>query len=335
MTAQFENMGLHLPNSTAYTTQTMTYRPLALGVALSFLLSFLSMVEYAKVAGGIFDAWDAWHYANMAGLAPSPLQQRILSFLIPEALHQSFGLSILHSYLLERFTFLALSGTAMFILAARFVSTEKSLALLLIFFMFYNLSSLAHIQPAEEVNIFVFALCFLLIDSRRFTLLLLTAAVGAAVKTTIIFIVPIYFVFCILTRRPAIRTLVESGVLVGVISAIAGGIALHYSAPREYLGGLWQYTYNTQQILDLSPQSFPFILVSLAPMLCVFHSWQKQPPIIQAVAIVCPLFVAGHYLISRVEEFRTFMPIALALLIGMLIFSSQSFQAHPTNARRG
>lgn len=319
---------------TAGTTQALSYRPLVIGIALSVLLSFLSMIEYAKVAGGIFAAWDGWHYANMAGQAPSPLQQRVLSFLIPEALHQGLGLSILHSYLLERFAFLALAGGAMFMLAARFVSTEKSLTALILFFMFYNLSSLAHIQPAEEINIFIFALCFLLIDSNRFGWLLLTAAVGATIKTTIIFIAPIYFIFCLLTRRPLARTVLETSVLSGVIIAIAAGIAQHYSEPRDYLGGFWQYTYNTQQILNLAPQNLPFILVSLVPMACIFYSWKWQPTIIQATALVCPLFVIGHYLISRVEEFRTFMPLAVALLIGLIIFSSQLIQAQSTNLEK-
>lgn len=321
----------HLQTHTAGTAQAVNYRPLVIGIALSVLLSFLSIIEYTKVAGGIFSAWDGWHYANMTGQAPSPLQQRVLSFLIPEALHQGLGLSILHSYLLERFAFLALAGGAMFMLAARFVSTEKSLTALILFFMFYNLSSLAHIQPAEEINIFIFALCFLLIDSKRFGLLLLTAAVGATIKTTIIFIAPIYFIFCLLTRRSLVRTLLETSVLAGVIIAIAAGIAQHYSEPRDYLGGFWQYTYNTQQIFNLAPQNLPFILVSLVPMACIFYSWQKQPAIIQATALVCPLFVIGHYLISRVEEFRTFMPLAVALLIGLLIFSSQLIQAQSTN----
>lgn len=318
----------------AGTAQAVSYRPLVIGIALSVLLSFLSMVEYAKVAGGIFSGWDVWHYVNMTGQAPSPLQQRVLSFLIPEALHQGLGLSILNAYLLQRFVFLAIAGGAMFMLAARFVSTEKSLTALILFFMFYNLSSLAHIQPAEEINIFIFALCFLLIDSKRFELLLLTAAVGAAVKITIIFIAPIYFIFCLLTRRPLVRTLLETSVLAGVIIAIAVGIAQHYPEPRDYLGGFWQYTYNNQQLANLQPQNLPFILVSLIPMACIFCSWRKQPAIIQAAALVCPLFVIGHYLISRVEEFRTFMPLAVALFIGLLIFSSQLIQAQPISPEK-
>lgn len=323
-----------MQSHTTGTAQKVNYRPLVIGITLSILLSFLSMIEYAKVAGGIFAAWDGWHYANMTGQAPSPLQQRVLSFLIPEALHQGLGLSILHSYLLERFAFLALAGAAMFMLAARFVSTEKSLTALILFFMFYNLSSLAHIQPAEEINIFIFALCFLLIDSKRFGLLLLTAAVGAAVKTTIIFIAPIYFMFCLLSHRPLTRTLLETSVLAAVIITIAAGIAQHFPEPRDYLGGFWQYTYNTQQIFNLAPQNLPFILVSLLPMVCIFYSWQKQPAIIQATALVCPLFVVGHYLISRVEEFRTFMPLAVTLLIGLLIFSSQLIHAQSINLKQ-
>lgn len=334
MIAKLDHQEPHLQTHTAFTPQTVGYRPLVIGMTLSILLSFLSMVEYAKVAGSIFAAWDGWHYANMTGQAPSPLQQRVLSFLIPEALHQGLGLSILHSYLLERFAFLVLAGGAMFMLAVRFVSTEKSLTALILFFMFYNLSSLAHIQPAEEINIFIFALCFLLIDSKRFGLLLLAAAVGATAKITIIFIAPIYFIFCLLTRRPFARTLLETSVLASVIIAIAAGIAQRYSEPRDYLGGFWQYTYNNQQLANLQPQNLPFILVSLVPMACIFYSWRKQPAIIQATALACPLFVIGHYLISRVEEFRTFMPLAVTLLIGLLIFSSQLLQAKITHSEK-
>lgn len=314
--------------------ETVSPNHILIGMALSVFLSFLSMVEYTKVAHGIFSAWDSWHYANMAGLAPSPLQQRVLSFLIPEALHQGTGLSILHAYLLERFVFLSLAGAAMFILALRFVSIERSLTAIIIFFLFYNLSALPHIQPAEEINIFIFSVSYILIDSRRFGLLLLTAAIGAAAKTTIIFIAPIYFIFSILTRRGLMRTILETSILTGVIGAIAIGIAYHYSGPRDYLGGFWQYAYNTKQLTKLVPQNFPFIFISLVPMGCIIISWKKQPVIIQSTALVCPLFVIGHYLISRVEEFRTFMPLAVTLFIGLLIFSSQLLQAHSNKAKR-
>lgn len=86
---------------------------------------------------------------------------------------------------------------------------------------------------------------------------------------------------------------------------------MYYGMDRDYLGGVWQYRYNIANMLDLNLMFYPYLLVSLLPFIFILFTWKNQPKIIKAIAFVIVPFLIGHFLISRVEEFRTYMPLAL------------------------
>ena len=64
------------------------------------------------------------------------------------------------TYLTMRFVFLVLAGLLMVRLLRAYVPTGQALTITILFFLLYNLSALPHIQPAEEINIAIFAAAF-------------------------------------------------------------------------------------------------------------------------------------------------------------------------------
>ncbi len=304
-------------------------RGLALMLALG--LSYFSLIAYIQAAASIFNTWNDWHLDNLHNLAPSPLQYRVLSFLFPHLLAKLFHINIVNAYLWERFFFLFLVGYFLFGFARQWFQVERSALVVVLFFLFYNLTARPHIQPAEEPNIFYFLLAFMLMERSRFWWLLFVCILGAATKQTIVFIVPIYLVYQVLeTRRLGWRDVLRTALLTIVIAVVQLGILAYYGSDRPYLGQFWQYEYNLKQLTSGVWPAYNFLFVSLIPMVFIFFSWKKQPTIIQAVALIIPFFTAGHFLISRVEEFRTFMPLALVTLPGfLLIIQSQGWFKPP------
>ena len=133
--------------------------PLALLLLVS-ALAYVSHTEYIKIATPVFSTWANWHDVHMNGLAPNPLQFRVLSFLLPEAAMRVFDAKAETTYLTMRFVFLVLAGLLMVRLLRAYVPTGQALTITILFFLLYNLSALPHIQPAEEINIAIFAAAF-------------------------------------------------------------------------------------------------------------------------------------------------------------------------------
>lgn len=297
-------------------------RGLFLLIILSALLSFFSIAEYLKVAQSALAEIDVWHNANIRGLAASPLQQRILSFIIPDILNKLTGLSFFACYILERFTFLFLSSISIICLSSIYLGFNSSLAVGLLFFFFYNLTCLSHIQPAEEINILFFSVCYILIERQRFYGLILAGMIGATAKQTIVFIVPIYIAYNLIRSGPGWGLLWRSFALGAAIVLVISIISIYYSdyEGRPYLGGFFQYYYNTRVILNLDVQALLFLFVTIIPSALIIKSWSCQPALVRSAVLVMPFYLVPHYLISKVDEFRTFMPLFVLIDIGIVIY---------------
>ena len=49
-------------------------------------------------------------------------------------------------------------------------------------------------------------------------------------------------------------------------------------------------------------------------------SWRIQPFLMRALVATIALFVAGHFLVARLVEFRTMMPLALVTIPASILF---------------
>ena len=277
------------------------------------LLAYVSLVTYSKIAHEVLGGLGQWHRTHLEGRAPAPLQYRVASFLIPELLMRATGMGAIKAYLTERFAFTFLFTWALLQLSREWFPVRTALLIATLFILFYDLAAFPHIQPSEEPNIFLFACAMGCILRQQFLRLCGVVLAGALTKSTIIFVVPIYFFHQWFTKhRLDSGDLLRAIVLTALIVPVLLVIERHYGTEREYLGGFWQWQDNLSSLARGKVSAYNFILVSVVPATLVFCSWRRQPPLMRAVALTTIPFVLGHFLVSRTEEFRTYMPLALA-----------------------
>jgi hypothetical protein len=282
-----------------------------LALLVNVTLAALSTFEYVKVAyDKCFGEFPKWHLEHMTNIAVAPLQYRVLSFLVPEAIHR-FGVPIAAAYVLERGVFLAAAGVVFHRFCRRWLGVVDTLFATTALFFYYTLSAFPHIQPSEEPNLFFFALGLLFIHERRFVPLLFTLVLGTFDKETVAFLIPLYVAWeaheAGLSRGLALRTaLLGCGVAVVYV-----GIRLALGTHRLYLGGLWQFGRNLAFIPTDPLLGLVWVLPSLAPAAWIVLRRQRIDPFFVAFLPSLALFTLGHFAISRVDEFRTYAPLAL------------------------
>ena len=300
----------------------MSYKKeILLLIVLSVFASYISLMEYIKVSKDIIHLWGPWHLSQVRGESAAPLQYRILSFMLPDILINIFGIKAEIVYLTERFIFLFLTSIYMYLLSIKWLSKESGVISVALFFYMYNLSCFPHFQPSEEINIFLFLIAFYYIDS-KLPYLLVVVFIASLNKSTIIFYLPIYFIYKLIinSNYQSIKENIKTTALLGlVIISTLFIIRSHYGSNNGYLGGLWQFTHNINLLLLPSPFGYNFIFISILPMILVYFSWEKQPPLIKAISIVGVPFIVGHFAISRIDEFRTYMVLAILLIPGSII----------------
>ena len=157
--------------------------------------------------------------------------------------------------------------------------------------------------------------------SKKHLALLFYGFVGALTKSTIAFIVPIYFFFRIFRdKKLELSNVLYTALLSTVVMSVALSIRSYYGMERYYLGGLWQYDRNITHLRSLDLMAYTFLLIAIVPVIVVAISWRNQPALVKSVAVCTVPFASGHFLISRIEEFRTIMPLAPLLLLSVVIF---------------
>jgi len=304
-------------------------------IVFAALLSYMSVFEYYKVAGVVLEQIDLWHAAHINNLAPAPLQYRYLSYAFPDLLSQLLGFSLRTSYLVERYIFIWLSLITFFIFLRAWFKPYEATIQITLFIVIYNLTIFAHIQPSEEINLFIFILALLLIREQKYFYFLIVLFVGALNKDTVVFLIPIFFLYHFLQFGFSKILFLKTLLLIIIFFIIYFGIRYNFGTERDYLGGVWQYDFNKNMLLNLNLLSYNFIIPSFIPFLFIIMSWGKQNALVRAGAITLILFFLGHFLISRLEEFRTFMPMAFITIPGFFVFLYNYFSTKGDNDPRG
>ena len=294
-----------------------------LAFAVSVLLGTLSTFEYVKVSyDKCFHEFPLWHHAHMTNQASAPLQYRVLSYLIPEALARA-GVPIAIAYVLERGAFLVAAGYVFFLFCRAWLGTLDTIFATTLLMFFYTLSAFPHIQPAEEINLFAFALGLTFIRAGRFVPLLLTVAIAALNKETIGFLIPFYFLWERRTRA-GVGVYARSAALSVTLAIVYVAIRALLGTNRPYLGGLWQLPYNLHLMVTNPFLGLMFLIPSLGPAIWIFRRREWMDPFFVAFLPSLCMLVAGHLAISRVDEFRTYAPLALMTIpAGMLLLKER------------
>lgn len=288
-------------------------------ILLCVLAAGICHMVFVHVAFGIFKDWPGWHAAHINGSAPSPLQFRWLSFFIPELLIKT-GLGTASAYLLLRFVGLAL-GFWFSALIVRQLATQALAPALMVLALalYYAASTQSHFQPSEEPNLFFFSLfIWLVLRGSGIFWLSVVLLFGVLNKDTVGFLIPFVFLYRWLGEKKHSAAITESGILAVVFLAGYVGLRWYFGTGRPYLGGLWQLEYNVHYIFDHPASGLMWLLPSFLPMAHMLSRWRLVPMAIRCFLPPMILFVIGHLLISRVDEFRTYTPLALLMWPGIL-----------------
>jgi len=291
---------------------------------LSIVCSVALNAIFMHVAGGIFSNLPGWHYAHIINKAPSPLQFRWLSYWLPNIFVER-GHDTVLTYLAFRTTYLCCALFIIGLVAKAIVKKEAaSTVMVLAFTVYYAASTQAHFQFSEEPNILVFAtFVWLLIIDANFILILSIFIFGALTKDTVGFLIPFYFIYSM--RIKGLRyALLTTCVLSIAFLSVYLGLRHYFGTDREYLGGLWQYRENIQYFLARPDKGIMWALVSILPMAFMTLKWNKVPLLVRCFFPSAILFVIGHLLISRIEEFRTYAPLSIVLWSGAYAVVTES-----------
>lgn len=292
------------------------------------LLSIVCAVSlnaiFLHVAGGLLSNLPGWHFAHLANKAPSPLQFRWFSYWLPNVFIER-GSDTALTYLAFRTTYLC--GALFFIgLIAKYIVREGAAptVIILAFTLYFATSTQAHFQFAEEPNILVFsAFIWLLIIDANFIFLLAIYLFGALTKDTVGFLIPFYFIYSLRVKGLAYSS-VTTCMLSAIFISVYFGLRNYFGTDREYLGGLWQYQENIRYFLVRPDKGIMWALASIVPMAFLALNWNKSPLIVRCFFPSAILFVIGHLLISRIEEFRTYAPLSILLWCGAYAVVSRS-----------
>jgi hypothetical protein len=309
------------PSASQVSTVRVRWAGVVLLLAACALLAAFSVWRYYQVVQPMLGDWNAWHRTTMKGEMGAPLRYRLISFLLPELVVRITGVEPWVAYLWERFAFLFATAALWWGFCRRWLTGAESALALLAFFALYDLSIYPHFQPSEEINIFAFLLGFIAIADRRFAALAAVIAIGSFNKDTVVFLIPVYSAFELLRARRIDTALVcRSAVLCALFFAIRHGIRVAVGE-RPYFTDFWQYAENLRALAQLDHRYYYFLLPSLVPAALILRSWTRQPLLMRATALATPLFVAAHFAISIVLEFRTHMPLALVMIPAAILFA--------------
>jgi len=288
-------------------------------IGLCLLAAGICSLVFAYISNDILDQLPAWQAIHMAGQSAAPMQYRWLSFFVPELLSR-LGMDLRDAYLLLRFAGLALGFWFTGLITRDLVRwREAPSVIVLTLAVFYVTTTRPHMQPAEEPNLFAFALfIWMVIRNWGIGWLTLVLGVGILNKDTVGFLIPFLFLYRWATRQGAWITLRDSAILSVVFIAGYAGLRWAYGVDRAYLGGLWQADYNLRFLLDRPVIGSFWLLPSLLPAALLMFRWKLVPLVVRCFLPSMLLFVLGHWLISRTDEFRTYTPLAILMWPGVL-----------------
>lgn len=288
-------------------------------IGFCLVLSALCHAVFVHVGADVIKIIPTWHNLHMTNTAPAPLQYRWLSYSIPE-LMRLLGINLITAYLALRFIYLALAFFFVARLTRYFLSDRLapvlSVALLA---LYYAASTQAHLQPSEELNLFLFSLMiYLVITQRRLLWLSVVLVAGGLNKDTIGFLIPFVLLVGIFIRQDIRKAIYDAAVLSVLFIFVYVGLRAYFGTGRDYLGGVWQAKYNLEYFLIHPFTGSLWMIPSLLPFLLAMYQWKKMPVAVKCFMPTVALFILGHLLISRIDEFRTFSALA-AVTFPMMI----------------
>ncbi len=264
----------------------------------------------------------AFKYANNE-------QSRLLQFYIPEAFHRLLGLSVVHSYMLQRWLFVLMAFICFHFYLRKWFSTKLAFAGVMFLAAIMPLAYFNELQESTPLLMLTFLLGLWAIREHRHGWYVAVITLGAANNETVL-ILPAVFFFYNFKRfepRPVLRLSLTT--LAGALPAyIVFGVIRYLNWNQPRLAPAWQWPDNIRGIweqLGTSPLeywaavNFYILFIFGVFWLYAFLNYEKKPLFLRRAALMIPLFILAQLLTSMIAEVRLMLPLSF-LLIPMAFF---------------
>lgn len=287
---------------------------------LAFTAASICHVVSLHVSTHVIHLLPSWHAANIDGTGPAPNQYRWASFYAPEFLMASLNVTLTKAYLILRVFTLTVAFWFAALISQRLVPERSAAALaIMAIALYYAAATQLYFQPAEEPNLMVFAI-FIWMVMRGYGIvpLAIIFTIGAINKSTVVFLIPFLFTYRWAGQKDLRTAIKETAILISIFITAYAAVRLHYGIDRPYSGGLWQIKHNLYFVLNLKLEAYMWMLPVVIPTYFIVRRWDDVPLVVKCFLPAAAMFAIGHFLISRMDEFRTYTPLALLLWPGAL-----------------
>jgi hypothetical protein len=256
-------------------------------------------------------------------------QSRLLQFYIPEAFHRLLGLSVVHSYMLQRWLFVLMAFVCFHFYLRKWFSTKLAFAGVIFLAAIMPLAYFNELQESTPLLLLTFLLALWAIREHRPGWYVAVATLGAANNETVLILPAVFFFYNFRRFAPGHLLRLSLRTLAGALPAyVVVGTIRYINWDRPRLAPAWQWPNNIRGIwqqFESSPLDyweavyFYSVLVFGTFWLYAFLKYEKKPLFLRRAALMIPLFILAHLLTSMISEVRLMLPLSF-LIIPMAFF---------------
>jgi len=286
-----------------------TKRLVVLVILLSLLLSgILTFVKLQMTPAWFDGTLDANHALLLNFAYTNNEQSRLLQFLIPEFFHKLFGLSVINSYILQRFLFTAIMFVAFYYYSRKWFSNTYAIVGLLLFTVSIPLTFHNHLQESAALMSLTFLGGLWAIREQKAFLFMLVLVIGSLNNETMLFMPAVYFFVNIsnFTWKSIYRLGLKT-IFLAFPAYFVVGIIRYITRDAEHLGGAF-HLYENLFLLH-----YPFVVFHIMWFLA-FMYFKKKPLFLRRSLLTIPLFILPHMITGIIAEARQMLPLAFIII---------------------
>ncbi|MCF7791346.1 MAG: hypothetical protein K9M56_05035 [Victivallales bacterium] len=296
-----------------------------------FILSFIHIRVKLAIAPNWFNGkLEFCHNLLLNFQYTNNEQSRLLQFYIPEFFHRLFGLSIFHSYLLQRwlFVFLALYFFHWFL--KKWFKEEGCFICVIFLTAVTPLTFYNHLQESAPLLSLTFLLCLWAIREDHKILYCLILIFGTINNETILFMPAIFFFYNF--KGFSLKKFLNSAadtVFWALPAYLTFGYIRYLTRGCKHLGNILKIPDNLHGLslcLQLSPldywKAFYFFFIFLYGCFWVFAylKFREKPFFLRRALLTVPLFIIPHFITGIIAEARQMLPIGFILIPAAVIY---------------
>jgi hypothetical protein len=257
-------------------------------------------------------------------------QSRLLQYYIPETLRRVFGLSINNAYIFQRWAFIFLAFICFHFYLKKWFDTKLSFVGVAFLAAIMPLSYFNHLQESAPLLLLTFLLALWAIREHKLFWYMVILFIGALNNETMLVLPLVYF--CYNIEKFEFRHLWRLSVITlgsCLPAYAAAGIIRYITRDVPRLEKVWQLPDNIQGVIEhirFTPLEYwdaeflYFVFLFGAFWVFSFLAFSDKPLFLKRAAIMLPIFVIIHFMVSIIKEVRLLLPLSF-IIIPMALFS--------------